>query len=90
MSRATELADGLLSFAAMLPAYGFDPTHLIKSEAELRRLDRVNAELVEALRAVHDRLSICAGLPMYAEEVYDSFYRDIVEAALTSATKETT
>ena len=55
MSRASELADKLER------QYGFPDTD--KAAAELRRLERVNAELVERMQAFADR-QYCLGIEM--------------------------
>lgn len=73
MSRATELADII---DAGVP---FDEGEIAN---ELRRLDRVNAELVEALQHLY------AGAIVPDDKDYAAATR--AAAALTSATKETT
>lgn len=108
MSRASELANK----ATRELGDKFDRTDCFYSEGlmadmrdELRRLDRVNAELVEGLRDAGRSLktiSLLAGRKAYGNPPIETYMSDFVQvrgyansrataaiAALTSATKET-
>lgn len=76
MSRETELAD---KFAMSKFASSADREAAMLDE--FRRLDRVNAELVEAI----NRLLVCMRLANWENDDSAQF----ASAALTSATKET-
>jgi hypothetical protein len=80
MSRATELADAITPSKDNVPELG----DLLSAAAELRRLERVNAELVEALE-------ICVEFIEDAHIIEGQWHWEPVQkarAALTSATKE--
>lgn len=89
MSRATELADALEE--GWLENVDLDRVDVDKLQAELRRLDRVNAALVEANKSA---LMVMCALekandwhPNMEKDI--AFAIDATRAALTSATKET-
>lgn len=85
MSRASELADRI---HPRTDWYEFDTqTWCNEAAAELRRLERLNAELVEALRDLRQRFHsacIAAGSDAWAADAACAK----ADAALTSATKE--
>jgi len=98
MSRASELADNL----EVVHKNTWCNNVEMDAAAELRRLDRVNAELVEALEKIErwfgefpstgefwkdgTEISYAA---QYGSNGERDFMRSIARAALTSATKET-
>ena len=82
MSRATELADAITPSKDNVPELG----DFLSAAAELRRLERVNAELVEALLDEAEEWS-----RYVVEDTAPMTLRQYLErkvAALTSATKE--
>ena len=99
MSRATELADELDAMSERITRYSNSPGDGLCAEAaeEMRRLDRVNAELVEALDTTnaaleaigdyaHDRSTGPAVWDPYWEiraMAYDNVC--VVDAAITSS-----
>lgn len=84
MSRASELADGNEKCAAAWIESSDAHKFRMDTAAELRRLERVNAELVEALRSVSESaVYLGRGECSVSMEVVRK-----VDAALTSATKE--
>lgn len=91
MSRASELADDITPSKDNVPELG----DLLDAAAELRRLERVNAELVDALtdyvRATHFRSACKAtGAPAKKQDFADEQLWKAHDRAiaLTSATKE--
>lgn len=83
MSRASELADAITPSKDNVPELG----DLLDAAAELRRLDRVNAELVEAMRFYANpgdyKAPFTGGLGKLWHDCGET-----ARAALTSATKE--
>lgn len=76
MSRASELASHLERMASIAPVGFGERDYDLEAAAELRRLERLNAELVEA--SMEARRLNALGLDC----------EDVLSAALTSTTKE--
>ena len=59
----------------------------IEGEPPINNLVQSHRELLDSLRELDARLRACFGDPITAEEAYDSFYQDMVQAAITNANK---
>jgi hypothetical protein len=56
--------------------------------AELRRLYSVNADLLEVLQQIKQRLDTCHLHVLGGHEVFDSFYVEMIDTAIAKATGE--
>jgi hypothetical protein len=65
------------------------PNNNYPAEPALRAaiLFEAASDLLEVLRELHDRLTLCADL-YTAADAYDAFYREMVEEAIAKATGE--
>jgi len=76
--------NGHLGFAGV---YG-DNVKIPDEECEANaKLIAAAPELLEALKAIDERLENCSNSPICADEIYDSFYKDIVQQAIKKATE---
>lgn len=55
---------------------------LVAAARRIAELEQELAKAREALRSIDKRLRDCFGHPITAEDAYDSFYQDEVDAAM--------